>query len=73
MKYVYALLTVLGNKPILQTLVSNRQLTGREILDKKILTEEERQKYKDWPDENSILEDLNKHQSIRVEIQEVEV
>ncbi len=73
MKYVYALLTVLENKPILQTLVSNRQLTGREILDKKILTEEERQKYKDWPDENSILEDLNKHQSIRVEIQEVEV
>ena len=73
MKYVYALLTVLENKPILQTLVSNRQLTGREILDKKILTEEERQKYKDWPDENSILEDLNRHQSIRVEIQEVEV
>lgn len=73
MKYVYALLTVLENKPIMQTLVSNRQLTGREILDKKILTEEERRKYKDWPDENSILEDLNRHQSIRVEIQEVEV
>ncbi|WZL78390.1 hypothetical protein QBE55_12885 [Eubacteriales bacterium mix99] len=73
MKYVYALLTVLENKPIMQTLVSNRQLTGREILDKKILTKEERQKYKDWPDGNSILEDLNKHQSIRVEIQEVEV
>ena len=73
MKYVYAVLTVLENKPIMQTLVSNRQLTGREILDKMILTEEERKKYKDWPDENKILEDLNKRQAIRVEIQEVEV
>lgn len=73
MKYVYAVLTVLENKPIMQTLVSNKQLTGREILDKIILTEEERKKYKDWPDENKILEDLNKRQSIRVEVQEVEV
>jgi len=73
MKYVYAVLTVLENKPIMQTLVSNRQLTGREILDKMILTEEERKKYKDWPDENKILEDLNKRQAIKVEIQEVEV
>ena len=73
MKYVYAVLTVLENKPIMQTLVSNRQLTGREILDKMILTEEERKKYNDWPDENKILEDLNKRQAIKVEIQEVEV
>ena len=42
MKYVYAVLTVLENKPIMQTLVSSKQLTGREILDKVILTEEER-------------------------------
>ncbi|HOB20703.1 MAG TPA: hypothetical protein PK830_06835 [Candidatus Atribacteria bacterium] len=73
MKFVYAILTVLENKPIMQTLVSNRQLTGREILDKVILTEDERKKYKAWKDEHKILEDLNKHQSIRVEIQEVEV
>jgi hypothetical protein len=73
MKYVYAVLTVLENKPIMQTLVSNKQLTGREILDKMILTEDERRKYKDWPDENKILEDLNKRQSISVEVQEVEV
>jgi len=73
MKYVYAVLTVLENKPILQTLVSNRQLTGREILDKLILTKEEREKYADWTDENEVLADLNKKQSIRVEVQEVEV
>jgi len=73
MKYVYAVLTVLENKPIMQTMVSNKQLTGREILDKLILTEDERQKYKDWQDENLILQDLNKRQSIRVEVQEVEV
>ncbi|NLU36996.1 MAG: hypothetical protein GXX01_08280 [Clostridiales bacterium] len=73
MKYVYAVLTVLENKPIMQTLVSNRQLTGREILDKLILTKEEREKYADWPDENEVLADLNKKHSIRVEVQEVEV
>jgi len=73
MKYVYAILTVIEDKPIMQTLVSARQLTGREILDKVILTDEERKKYRDWTDENSILEDLNNRQSIRVEIQEVEV
>ncbi len=73
MKFVYAILTVLENKPIMQTLVSNRQLTGREILDKIILTEDERKKYRTWNDEHKILEDLNKRQSIRVEIQEVEV
>ena len=66
-------LTVLENKPIMQTLVSNRQLTGREILDKLILTKEEREKYADWPDENEVLADLNKKHSIRVEVQEVEV
>ncbi len=73
MKYVYAVLTVLENKPIMQTLVSQKQLSGREIIDKVILTEDERRKYKDWPDENKILEDLNKRQSITVEVQEVEV
>lgn len=73
MKYVYAVLTILENKPIMQTLVSPTQLTGREILDKVILTEDERKKYSDWPDENKILKDLNKRQEIRVEIQEVEV
>ena len=73
MKYVYAVLTVLENKPIMQTLVSNKQLTGREILDKMILTEDERKKYKDWPDGNKVLEDLNKRQAISVEVQEVEV
>ncbi|MGI6527765.1 MAG: hypothetical protein ACOX25_10455 [Caldicoprobacterales bacterium] len=73
MKYVYAVLTVLENKPIMQTLVSKKQLTGREILDKMILTDEERKKYKSWTDENKVLEDLNKRQAIRVEVQEVEV
>jgi hypothetical protein len=73
MKYVYAVLTVLENKPIMQTLVSQKQLSGREIIDKVILTEDERKKYKDWTDENKILEDLNKRQSITVEVQEVEV
>ncbi|NLB42865.1 MAG: hypothetical protein GX815_11540 [Clostridiales bacterium] len=73
MKYVYAVLTVLENKPIMQTLVSPTQLTGREILDKVILTEDERKKYSSWPDESKILRDLNKRQEIRVEIQEVEV
>ena len=73
MKYVYAVLTVVEDKPIMQTLVSNKQLSGREILEKIILTEDERKKYKAWPDENKILEDLNKHQAIRIEVQEVEV
>ena len=70
---MYMVLTVLENKPIMQTLVSTKQLTGREILDKLILTNEERKKYADWTDENKVLEDLNKHHSIRVEVQEVEV
>lgn len=73
MKYVYAVLTVLENKPLMQTLLSDKRITGREILDRMILTEEERKKYKGWSDENRILEDLNKYQQIRVEIQEVEV
>ena len=68
MKYVYAVLTVLENKPIMQTLVSSKQLTGREILDKLILTKEERKKYASWKDENKVLEDLNKRQAIRVEV-----
>jgi len=73
MKYVYAILTVIENSPIMKTLVSDGRLTGREILDRVILTEDERRKYKSWTDERAILEDLNKKQSIRVEIQEVEV
>jgi len=73
MKYVYAVLIILENKPIMQTLVSIKQLSGKEILDKVILTEDERKKYQNWTDENQILEDLNKRQKIRVEVQEVEV
>jgi len=73
MKYVYAILTVVDNNPIMQTYVSDKRLTGREILDRVILTEDERRRYKDWKDEKKILEDMNKTQSIRVEIQEVEV
>ena len=42
-------------------------------MDAVILTEDEKIKYADWADENKILEDMNKRQSIRVEIQEVEV
>ena len=73
MKYVYAILTVVQNNPIMQTCVSDEPLTGRDILDRVIFTEEERERYKDWSDEDKILEDMNKTQSIRVEIQEVEV
>lgn len=73
MKYVYAILTMIESKPIMQTIVSDIRLTGREILDKVILTEDEKIKYKSWTDEKSILEDLNKKQRIQVEIQEVEV
>ena len=58
MKYVYAILTVIENRPIMQTLVSNERLTGRQILDKAILTEDEKKKYKSWNDEKSILQDL---------------
>lgn len=57
----------------MQTYISNKPLSGRQILDKVIFTEEERSKYKGWDDEKKILEDMNMHQSIRVEIQEVEV
>jgi len=73
MKYVYAILTVVDNNPIMQTYVSNKPMTGRELMDEVILTEEEKKKYRTWDDENKILEDMNKTQSIRVEIQEVEV
>lgn len=73
MKYVYAILTIIENKPIMQTIVSNTRLTGRDILDRAILTEDEKKKYRTWNDEKLILEDLNKKQSIQVEIQEVEV
>ncbi len=73
MKYVYAILTVVDNNPIMQTYVSNKPMTGRELMDEVILTDEEKKKYRTWDDENKILEDMNKTQSIRVEIQEVEV
>ena len=73
MKYVYAILTVVDNNPIMQTYVSDKPMTGRQLMDEVILTEEEKEKYKTWDDENKILEDMNKTQSIRVEIQEVEV
>ncbi|HHZ13148.1 MAG: hypothetical protein ACOX1R_08070 [Caldicoprobacterales bacterium] len=73
MKYVYAILIVVDNNPIMQTYVSDVALTGRQLMDAVILTEDEKIKYADWEDENKILEDMNKSQSIRVEIQEVEV
>lgn len=73
MKYVYAILTVVQNNPIMQTCVSDKPLTGREILDKVVFTNEERERYRDWSDEDKILEDMNKYQSIKVEIQEIEV
>ncbi|MCM8900832.1 MAG: hypothetical protein PWR01_454 [Clostridiales bacterium] len=73
MKYVYAILTVVENNPIMQTYVSDKPMTGRQLLDEVILTEEEKRKYKDWTDARKIIEDMNKTQSIRVEIQEVEV
>jgi len=73
MKYVYAILTVIEGKPIMQTYVSDQRLSGRQILDRVILTEDEKIKYKGWTDENEILKDMNQRQSIQVEIQEVEV
>ena len=73
MKYVYAILTVVENNPIMQTYVSDGPMTGRELLDEVILTDEEKEKYKDWDDERKIIQDMNKFQSIKVEIQEVEV
>ena len=53
--------------------MSAMPMTGRELMDEVILTDEEKKKYRTWDDENKILEDMNKTQSIRVEIQEVEV
>lgn len=73
MKYVYAVMTVLNHQPILQTCISPVRLTGREVLDKMVLTQEEQQRFRDLTSEERILEELNKTQSLRVEIQEVEV
>lgn len=73
MKYVYAILTIVDNNPIMQTYVSDTSMSGRQILDKVVLTKEEKRKYSSWEDENEILKDMNKRQSIRVEIQEVGV
>ena len=33
MKYVYAILTVVENNPIMQTYVSDKPMTGRQLLD----------------------------------------
>lgn len=73
MKYVYGVLTVLDNKPIMQMLVSDTRLTGRDVLDRVILTEDERKKYITWQDEKAIVNDLNKKIPIKVEIQEMEI
>ncbi|MGI6706974.1 MAG: hypothetical protein ACOX6S_12320 [Clostridia bacterium] len=73
MKYVYAILTVVDNNPIMQTYQSDIRLNGREVLERVVLTDDEKEKYKNWSDEKEILRDMNKKQSIRVEIQEVEV
>ena len=73
MKYVYAVMTVLNHQPILQTCVSPVRLTGKQVLDKMVLTAEEQEKFADYADEEIILEELNKTQSVRVEIQEIEV
>ncbi len=73
LKYVYGVLTVLDNKPIMQMLVSDARLTGRDVLDRVILTEDERKKYITWQDEKAIVNDLNKKISIKVEIQEMEI
>jgi ATP-dependent phosphoenolpyruvate carboxykinase len=73
LKYVYGVLTVLDNKPIMQMLVSDARLTGRDVLDRVILTEDERKKYITWQDEKAIVNDLNKKIPIKVEIQEMEI
>ncbi|HZJ82519.1 MAG TPA: hypothetical protein VFD57_01780 [Clostridia bacterium] len=73
MKYIYAILTVVDNNPIMQTYVSHKPMTGRDIMYKVIFTEEEKKRYQSWNDENKILEDMNRYQSIKVEIQEVEI
>ena len=73
MKYVYAILTVVENNPIMQTYVSDKPMTGRQLLDEVVLTDEEKQRYRNWTDERKIIEDMNKYQSIQVEIQEVEI
>lgn len=73
MKYVYAILTVVENNPIMQTYVSDKPMTGRQLLDEVILTDQEKRKYKNWSDAKKIIEDMNKTQPIRVEIQEVEI
>ncbi|HHU62975.1 MAG TPA: hypothetical protein GXZ32_01985 [Clostridiales bacterium] len=73
MKYVYAVLTVVDNCPIMQTIVSDNRLTGRQVLDKVVLSDDEKKKYRGWPDEKKIIEDLNKKMSIKIEIQELEI
>lgn len=75
MKYVYAVLTMLGNNPIMQTHLSDRKLTGREILNNVVLTDEEKQRYASWRSSEKIIKDLNQraNYNIKMEIQEVEV
>ena len=72
MKYVYAILTVVENNPYAD-IVSDKPMTGRQLLDVVVLTDEEKQRYRNWTDERKIIEDMNKYQSIQVEIQEVEI
>jgi hypothetical protein len=57
----------------MQTYVSDKPMTGRQLLDEVVLTDEEKQRYRNWTDERKIIEDMNKYQSIQVEIQEVEI
>lgn len=73
MKYVYAVLVITYDKPLMQTYLSESRLTKRLIFDKIVLTENERKKYHDYITENEILKDLNTFYPIQVEIQEVEV
>ena len=48
MKYVYAILTVVENNPIMQTYVSDKPMTGRQLLDEVVLTDEEKQRYRNY-------------------------
>lgn len=73
MKYVYAVLVITYDKPLMQIYLSESRLTKRLIFDKIVLTENERKKYHDYITENEILKDLNTFYPIQVEIQEVEV
>lgn len=57
----------------MQTYLSENRLSKRSIFDKVVLTENERKKYRDFDNENEILNDLNTFYPIQVEVQEVEI